>query len=181
MGKTASGAVWLNADLLSPYGYWQYWRNAEDADVERFLKLFTTLPLPEVEKLASLGGAEINEAKKVLATEATALLHGRAAAEEAAATARQTFEEGGAGGGLPSIDKPASELEAGIGVLQLFVEAGLAASNGEARRAVTNQSVSVNDIRVDDPRRTLTLADRGPDGVIKLSLGRKRHVLVRPV
>jgi tyrosyl-tRNA synthetase len=179
MGKTAAGAVWLNSDLLSAYDYWQYWRNTEDADVGRFLKLFTTLPLAEVGKLASLGGSEINEAKKVLATEATALLHGRAAAEEAAATAKRTFEEGGIGGGLPTIEKPRSALESGIGILQLFVEAGLCGSNGEARRAIANNSVSINDIRVNDPKRCVTLADCNADGVIKLSLGKKRHVLVK--
>ncbi|MGE0213201.1 MAG: tyrosine--tRNA ligase [Parvibaculaceae bacterium] len=181
MGKTAAGAVWLNADHLSPYDYWQYWRNTEDADVGRFLKLFTTLSLAEVARLAALGGAEINEAKKALATEATALLHGRAAAEEAAETARRTFEEGAAAGGLPTIEKPSSELKTGIGVLQLFVDAGLAASNGEARRAVSNNAVSVNDQRVSDPKQVLTLADANADGVIKLSLGKKRHVLVKAV
>ena len=181
MGKTASGAVWLNADQLSPYDYWQYWRNTEDADVERFLKLFTTLSLAEVARLAALGGAEINEAKKVLATEATALIHGRAAAEEAAETARRTFEEGAAAGGLPTVERPTADLEAGIGVLQLFVDAGLAASNGEARRAVSNNAVSVNDQRVGDPRQMVTLADANAEGVIKLSLGKKRHVLVKAV
>ena len=141
MGKTAAGAVWLNADQVSPYDYWQYWRNTEDADVARFLKLFTVLPLDEIERLAALKGAEINEAKKVLATEATALVHGQAAADEAAATARTTFEEGGLGASLPTVEVPRAELKAGIGVLAAFVKAGLAASNGEVRRAIANNAI----------------------------------------
>ena len=149
MGKTAAGAVWLNADLVSPYDYWQYWRNTEDADVTRFLKLFTVLPLDEIDRLAALKGAEINEAKKVLATEATALVHGRAAADEAAATARTTFEEGGLGTSLPTVEVTRAELKTGIGVLAAFVRAGLAASNGEVRRAIANSGVLVNDVRVD--------------------------------
>src|SRR5690606_29967956 len=134
MGKSLSGAVWLNPDMLSAYDFWQYWRNTEDADVERFLRLYTTLPLAEIARLAALGGAEINEAKKVLATEVTAMLHGRADAEAAAETARKTFEEGALAESLPTVELPAAEVEAGIGVLSLFVRAGLAASNGEARR-----------------------------------------------
>ena len=174
MGKTAAGAVWLNADMLSPYDYWQYWRNAEDADVERFLRLYTTLPMDEIRRLAALQGAEINEAKKVLANEATTLLHGAEAAWAAAETAQKTFEQGGAGENLPTIDgKP------GDGLLALFVAAGLAASNGEVRRAVTGNSVSVNDARVMDPAYTISEADFGTDGVIKLSLGKKKHALVR--
>ena len=133
MGKTAAGAVWLNADLLSPYDYWQYWRNAEDADVGRFLKLYTELPLAEVARLAALGGAEINEAKKVLANEATAMLHGRAAAEDAAETARRTFEEGESAEGLPRV---ALDLTSGVGLLAAIVAAGFASSNGEARRHI---------------------------------------------
>src|SRR5690606_20291896 len=136
MGKTAAGAVWLAADMTSPYDFWQYWRNTEDADVERFLKLYTTLPLEEVARLAALDGAEINEAKKVLATEVTAMLHGREAAQMAAETARKTFEEGALADTLPSIDVPAAELSAGIGVLALFVRAGLAGSNSEVRRQI---------------------------------------------
>src|SRR5581483_11686432 len=136
MGKTAAGAVWLNAEMVSPYQYWQYWRNTEDADVVRFLKLFTELPLDEIARLGALGGAEINEAKKVLANEATALLHGRAAAEESAEAARRTFEEGGAADALPTIEVAEAELAAGIGLLGLFVRAGLVASNGEARRQI---------------------------------------------
>jgi tyrosyl-tRNA synthetase len=174
MGKTAAGAVWLNADMLSPYDYWQYWRNAEDADVERFLKLYTTLPMDEIRRLAALQGAEINEAKKVLANEATTLLHGEEAARAAAETAQKTFEQGGVGEDLPTIDgKP------GDGLLALFVAAGLAASNGEVRRAVTGNSVSVNDAKVMDPAYTISEADFGTDGVIKLSLGKKKHALVR--
>jgi tyrosyl-tRNA synthetase len=174
MGKTAAGAVWLNADMLSPYDYWQYWRNAEDADVERFLKLYTTLPMDEIRRLAALQGAEINEAKKVLANEATTLLHGAEAARAAAETAQKTFEQGGVGEDLPTIDgKP------GDGLLALFVAAGLAASNGEVRRAVTGNSVSVNDAKVMDPAYTISEADFGTDGVIKLSLGKKKHALVR--
>jgi tyrosyl-tRNA synthetase len=181
MGKTAAGAVWLNADLVSPYEYWQYWRNTEDADVTRFLKLFTVLPLDEIDRLAALKGAEINEAKKVLATEATALVHGRAAADEASATARTTFEEGGLGASLPSVEVPSAELKGGIGVLAAFVRAGLAASNGEVRRAIANSGVLVNDARVDSDKMVLGEANLTKDGMIKLSLGRKRHVLLKPV
>jgi tyrosyl-tRNA synthetase len=179
MGKTASGAVWLNPDQLASYDYWQYWRNTEDADVERFLKLFTTLPLEEIARLERLGGAEINEAKKVLATEATALVHGREAALGAEATARRTFEEGTAGEGLPTIDKSRSDLANGLPLVNLIVEAGLAASNSEVRRAVANNAISINDSKVDDPHRIVTLADANAEGIIKLSLGRKRHALVR--
>ena len=174
MGKTAAGAVWLNADMLKPYDYWQYWRNAEDADVERFLKLYTTLPMDEIRRLAALKGAEINEAKKVLANEATTLLHGADAARTAAETAQTTFEQGGAGDDLPTIDgKP------GDGLLALFVAAGLAASNGEVRRAVQGNSVAVNDAKVTDPAYTISDSDFGADGLIKLSLGKKKHALVR--
>jgi tyrosyl-tRNA synthetase len=181
MGKTAAGAVWLNADQVSPYEYWQYWRNTEDADVGRFLKLFTTLPLAEIERLAALKDAEINDAKKVLATEATALVHGRQAAEEAAATARTTFEEGGLGANLPSVDVPRADIQSGIGVLSAFVKAGLAASNGEVRRAIANNAILVNDKRVTSDKATISEADVTPEGVVKLSLGRKRHVLLKPV
>jgi tyrosyl-tRNA synthetase len=181
MGKTAAGAVWLNADLVSPYDYWQYWRNTEDADVERFLKLFTVLPLDEIERLAALRGQDINEAKKVLATEATALVHGRAAAEEAAATARTTFEEGGLGANLPTVEVPRGEVSSGLGVLAAFVKAGLAASNGEVRRAIANNAILVNDVRVTSDKAVICEADVTPEGVVKLSLGRKRHVLLKPV
>jgi len=182
MGKTAAGAVWLNADMLPVYDYWQFWRNTEDGDVERFLKLFTTLPLPEIAKLAALKGQEINEAKKVLATEATALLHGRSAAEQAAETARRTFEEGTVAESLPTIEVPRAELEAGLGVLSVFSEkTGLVASNGEARRQIKGGGLKVNDAAVTDEKMTLTPKHLTPEGVIKLSLGRKKHVLIKPV
>jgi tyrosyl-tRNA synthetase len=180
MGKTASGAVWLNADMKSPYEYWQFWRNTDDADVARFLKLFTTLPLDEIERLAALQGAEINEAKKALADAATALLHGAEAAGVAAATARQTFEEGAIAENLPTIEISRAELEAGIGVLALFVKAGLVASNGEARRQIKGGGLRVNDVAVSDEKLTLSLKDLTPEAVIKLSLGKKRHVLLKP-
>ncbi len=180
MGKTAGGAIWLDADMLSPYAYWQYWRNVEDADVGRFLRLFTTLPLDEVTRLEALQGAEINEAKKVLATEATAMVHGREAAERAAETARKTFEEGRLGEALPSVDVPRAELEEGLGLLRAMVLAGLAGSNGEARRAVRGGAVRVNDERVTDERMTLTTAHLNEEGVIKLSFGKKRHALLKP-
>ncbi len=180
MGKTANGAVWLNGDIFSPYEFWQYWRNTEDADVERFLKIFTRLPLDEIARLASLGGSEINEAKKILATEATAIVHGREAADEAAETARKTFEEGQTSDNLPTIEIPAAELEAGIGVLGAFVKAGLAASNSDVRRQVSSGGVKVNDEAVSDERAKLS-PDNLVGGVIKLSLGKKKHVLIRPV
>ncbi len=179
MGKTASGAVWLNADLMSAYEFWQFWRNTEDADVERFLKLYTTLPLPEIAKLAALGGAEINEAKKVLATEVTAMLHGRAAAEAASETARKTFEEGSLASDLPSIALPRAEFDEGLGVLTAFVRAGLVPSTGEARRQVKAGGLRVNDMLVSDERATLSPSDL-VDGAIKLSFGKKKHVLLRP-
>jgi tyrosyl-tRNA synthetase len=181
MGKSLSGAVWLNADMLGPYEFWQYWRNTEDADVTRFLKLYTTLPLDEIARLAALGGSEINEVKKVLATEITAMLHGRDAAEQAAETARRTFEEGAADANLPTVELPASELETGIGVLALYVRAGLAASNGEARRHVQGGAVRVNDAPVTDDKTSIGTSDVTGDGIIKLSLGKKKHILVRPV
>jgi tyrosyl-tRNA synthetase len=181
MGKTAAGAVWLDAEQVSPYAYWQYWRNTEDADVGRFLKLFTTLPLDQIERLAALKGEEINETKKALATEATALLHGRAAAEQAAASARATFEEGGLGASLPTVEVTRAELTAGIGVLAAFVRAGLAKSNGEVRRAIANNAVMINDTRVASDKTVIGEADMTADGAVKLSLGRKRHVLLKPV
>ncbi|WP_448952871.1 tyrosine--tRNA ligase [Labrys neptuniae] len=179
MGKTAAGAVWLNEDLLSAYDYWQYWRNTEDADVERFLKLFTTLPLDEIARLAALGGSEINEAKKRLATEATALVHGRDKAEAAEETARKTFEEGTLAGDLPSFEL--AGLSEGVGVLTAFVQAGLVPSTSEARRQVASGGLRVNDVVVSDPKAVLTSSDVTADGVIKLSMGKKRHVLARPV
>ncbi len=179
MGKTAAGAVWLNADLVSPYQYWQFWRNTEDGDVVRFLKLFTELPLDEIARLGALAGSDINEAKKVLATEATTLLHGRAAADEAAEAARRTFEEGTVADALPTIAVPAAELAAGVPVIGLFVRAGLVASNGEARRQIRGGGLRVNDVAVGDERATVTAADLAA-GAVKLSLGRKKHVLVKP-
>ncbi|WP_226581796.1 tyrosine--tRNA ligase [Acuticoccus sediminis] len=180
MGKTAGGAVWLNADMLSPYDYWQFWRNTGDADVERFLKLFTTLPLGEIARLAALQGSEINDAKKTLANEATAMVHGREAAEAAAETAATTFEAGGIAEGLPTIDVPRAELAEGVGVLAAFVRAGLAGSNSEARRAIQGGGARVNDDKLTDDKRVLGEADVA-EGVIKLSLGRKKHALLRPV
>jgi len=180
MGKTAAGAVWLNEEQLSTYDYWQFWRNTEDGDVGRFLKLFTTLPLAEIDRLASLQGAEINEAKKVLATEATALMHGRDKAEAAAETARTTFEQGALASGLPTIDIAVAELAGGIGVLAAFVRAGLVKSNGEARRQIQGGGLRINDQVVVDEKKQLTPADLTGEGAIKLSLGKKRHVLLRP-
>jgi tyrosyl-tRNA synthetase len=180
MGKTASGAVWLNADMKSPYEYWQFWRNTDDADVVRFLKLFTTLPLDEVERLSKLRGAEINEAKKALADSATALLHGAGAARVAGETARQTFEEGAIAENLPKIEIPRGELEAGLGVLTAFVKAGLVTSNGEARRQIKGGGLRINDVTAEDDKMILKISDLTPEGVIKLSVGRKRHVLLKP-
>jgi tyrosyl-tRNA synthetase len=181
MGKTAQGAVWLNAERLSPYDYWQFWRNTEDADVGRFLRLFTDLPLSEIKRLEALQGNEINEAKKVLATEATALCHGREAAEAAAETARRVFAEGGIGGDLPTIEMPRGEIEAGQPVIGCLHRAGFAASLSEARRLVRGGGVRINDAVINDETRQLTLGDLNADGVIKLSAGRKRHALIRTV
>jgi tyrosyl-tRNA synthetase len=180
MGKTASGAVWLNADMLSAYDYWQFWRNTEDADVGRFLKLFTFLPMAEIARLASLGGAEINEAKKVLATEATALMHGREAAQAAAETARQAFELGQTAATLPSVDLAQAEFDAGLGILTAFVKAGLVNSTGEARRQAEGGGLRLNDDPVKDVRVQLSASDF-IDGVAKLSLGKKKHILLRIV
>jgi tyrosyl-tRNA synthetase len=180
MGKTAQGAVWLTADRLSPYDYWQFWRNTEDDDVGRFLRLFTDLPLSEIARLAALQDAEVNEAKKILATEATALLHGREAAAEAAETARRAFEAGEAVDTLPGVAVARAELEAGIPAFRLFAMAGLAASNGEARRLIRGGGARINDSPVKDEGQTVTALDLH-DGVIKLSAGRKQHRLVRAV
>jgi tyrosyl-tRNA synthetase len=180
MGKTAAGAVWLDEKLLPPFEYWQFWRNTEDRDVGRFLRLFTELPLGEIARLESLEGAEINEAKKVLANEATALVHGREAAERAAEAARQTFEQGAVAHDLPTVTMAAAELSAGLGVLSAFVKAGLASSTGDARRQIKGGGLKVNDKTVTDERATLSQADLSDAGAIKLSLGRKRHVLLRP-
>lgn len=181
MGKTADGAVWLNEDMLPVYDYWQFWRNTEDADVVKFLKLFTELPLDEIDRLGALEGSEINEAKKVLATEATAMLHGRNAAEKAEETARITFEQGNLATDLPSIEVPSADLEAGLGLLAAMVQAGLAGSNGEARRHIKGGAVKVNDTPTQNERSSLTLQNVSEDGVIKLSFGKKKHVLIKPV
>ncbi len=179
MGKTASGAVWLKADMLSPYGYWQFWRNAEDADVGRFLRLFTLLPTGEIARLEALGGADINEAKKRLATEATALMHGREAAEAAAETARLTFERGEVADDLPSVSIPMAEFAAGLGVLSAFTRSGLVASNGEARRQIKGGGLKVNGDAVASDTAVLGPRDIVA-GAVKLSLGRKKHVLLKP-
>ena len=181
MGKTETGAVWLNADMMSPYDYWQFWRNCEDGDVGRLLKLFTELPLAEIERLTALKGQELNEAKKILATEAAALLHGREAAERAAETARRTFEEKAVADTLPTVEIPRARLEAGLSVLAGFVEAGLVSSNSEARRQIKGGGIKVNDVAVTDEKRKLTVRDLSQQGVIKLSLGKKRHVLLKPI
>jgi tyrosyl-tRNA synthetase len=181
MGKTETGAVWLNADAMSPYDYWQFWRNCEDADVGRLLKLFTELPLDEIGRLALLKGQELNEAKKVLATEATALLHGRAAAEQAAETARRTFEEGALAETLPTVEIPSGKFEPALSVLDAALHVGLVSSKSEARRQIKGGGLRVNDVAVADDKMVLTPRDLTPEGVIKLSLGRKRHVLLRPV
>jgi tyrosyl-tRNA synthetase len=181
MGKTAAGAVWLNPDMLSPYDYWQYWRNTEDGDVGRFLKLFTELPLDEIARLQRLKGAELNEAKKILASETTALLHGRDTADRAAETARATFEEGIIASSLPTFEIPREELTAGVGMLTVTALVGFVVSTSEARRQIKGGGLKINDETVTDERRLLTLADLTQEGVIKLSAGKKRHVLIRPV
>ena len=181
MGKTETGAVWLNPEMMTPYDYWQFWRNCEDGDVGRLLRLFTELPLDEIARLTALKGHELNEAKKVLATEATRLLHGAEAAELAAETARRTFEEGALAETLPTVEISRARLEAGLGVLTANVEAGLVSSNGEARRQIKGGGLKVNDVTVADEKMVLTHRDLTPQGVIKLSLGKKRHVLLKPV
>ena len=179
MGKTAAGAVWLSEELLSVYDYWQYWRNVEDDDIGRFMKLFTTLPLDEIAKFEALEGAELNEAKKILATEATAMVHGRDKAEAAQETARRTFEEGVAADTLPTLNVDRTELENGIGLLNLVVRTGLAASNGEARRHVKGGAIKINDMQVLDERSNVNTNQLNEDGAIKLSLGKKKHYLVK--
>jgi tyrosyl-tRNA synthetase len=181
MGKTAAGAVWLNAEQVSPYEFWQYWRNSEDADVERFLRLFTDLPLAEIEKLGQLQGADLNEAKVVLANEATRLCHGAEAAVSAAETARKTFADGTAGDDLPAINVEKDELVTGIPAFEIFRLAGLAASNGEARRLIKGGGGRLNNAVITDETRPITAADADSNGVIKLSAGKKRHALVRGV
>jgi tyrosyl-tRNA synthetase len=179
MGKTAAGAVWLSEKRLSHYDYWQFWRNTDDGDVGRFLRLFTELPLDEVARLEALTGAEINEAKKVLAFEATKLCRGEAAAIEAAETARQTFEEGISAEGLPTIEVSKSELSAGVPVFELMRRAGLAKSNGEARRLIKGGGARINDVAVQDEMQTVRLDDLDAEGCLKLSAGKKRHALVK--
>ena len=181
MGKTASGAIWLNADMLSPYDYWQYWRNVADADVGRFMRLFTEMPLDEIARLEALEGAELNEAKKILATEVTAMAHGRAAAEQAAETARSTFEAGQTAEGLPTVEVPRADVEAGIGLLDAFVRAGLAASKGEVRRLIRGGGARVNDALVSDEAGAIGAGDLDAEGRIKLSSGKKRHALLKAV
>lgn len=175
MGKTAAGAVWLNPDMCSPYDYWQFWRNTEDGDVGRFLRLFTELPETEITRLEKLEGAELNEAKKILANEASALLHGREAAQKAGDTARRAFEEGASAEGLPTITAKLPD-----GILNLAVAAGLAASNSEARKLITNNGLKLNDAAVSDPKMTVDTSALNSDGVLKLSSGKKKHVLVKP-
>ena len=181
MGKTADGAVWLNADQLSPYDYWQYWRNSEDADVGKFLRLFTELSISEIEKLESLEGAEINDAKKILADAITTLCHGSDAANNARETAETTFEQGGQGKDLPRIEVPTASLNDGIGILSLFAQAGLGSSNSEVRRLIRGGGAKINDVAVSDENLVLTTSDLNADGVIKLSAGKKRHALVQPI
>ena len=178
MGKTADGAVWLNEDMLSPYDYWQFWRNAEDADVGRFLRLFTTLPLGEVEKLEALDGAEINEAKKTLAFEATKMLHGKAAAEQAAATAKSTFEQGTISENLPTFPVTGDQVSGGLPIITALTLSGLAASNGEARRHIKGNAIKLNDERVETDSQTITNNDFNEDGIAKISFGKKRHILL---
>ncbi|MEO0385400.1 MAG: tyrosine--tRNA ligase [Pseudomonadota bacterium] len=180
MGKTEAGAVWLNADMRSPYDYWQFWRNAEDADVGRFLKLFTTLPMDEIARLEALEGAEINEAKKALANAATTLLHGADEAAKAADAAEKVFEQGALSADMPTVEIASARLDEGLGVLAAYVEAGLAGSNGEVRRHIKGGSVRINDEQSPDERRVLSASDVR-DGAIKLSLGKKKHVLLKPV
>ena len=181
MGKTAQGAVWLNPERLPVFDYWQFWRNTEYADVGRFLRLFTDLPLAEIARLEALGGDEINAAKKILATEATALAHGRPAAETAAETARRVFEEGGAGGDLPVVAVARAALAVGIPAFECFVKAGLAASNGEARRLIKGGGARINDRPVTAEMQPVSIAELDADGVIKLSAGRKRYALLKAV
>jgi len=189
MGKSIGGAVWLNAERLSPYEYWQYWRDCEDADIGRFLKLFTELPLDEIARLEKLRDGEINEAKKVLATEATALCHGRAAASGAATTSQAVFgtmtfsnvsqSSDTGGGGLPQIAVAPDALAHGVPAFELFVQAGLAASNGEARRLIKGGGARLNDAVIASETQSVSLGDLDAAGQLKLSAGRKRHVLVR--
>jgi tyrosyl-tRNA synthetase len=180
MGKTAQGAVWLSPERLSPYEYWQYWRDTADADVDRFLRMFTDLPLEEIARLARLRGAELNAAKITLASEATALAHGREAAEAAAESARQTFGEGGAGEDLPRIEVASADLARGVAAVDLLHRSGLAASKGAARRLIKGGGARINGVALADDSAVLTLSDVTPQGYIKLSAGKKKHALIRP-
>ena len=180
MGKTAGGAVWLNAERVSAYDYSQFWRNTADADVGRFLRLFTTLPEDEITRLEALQDAEVNEAKKILAHECTALCHGADAAAAADETARATFEDGGLGHDLPRIVVPRAELEAGIPAFELLQRAGLAGSKGDARRLIRGGGGRLNDRAFANEMQTVSLADLTAEGVIKLSSGKKKHVIVEP-
>ena len=181
MGKSAQGAVWLNEDMLPAYDYWQFWRNCEDADVGRFLRLYTELPLDEIARLEALQGAELNEAKKILATEATALCRGREAAEAAADTAKKAFEQGSFGGALPVVTVARDRLNDGIAAFALVQEAGFAKSGGEARRHIRGNAIKLNDAAVTDENRKITAADLGADGQLRLSFGKKQHVLIEAV
>ena len=179
MGKTAAGAVWLNSDMLSPYSYWQYWRNTEDKDVSKFLRLFTDLPIKDIVKLEALEGSELNDAKKTLADTVTALCHGKAVAKKSRMTAQQTFEQGAKANGLPTIDLPSTELDAGIIIFDLFCRAGLSNSNGEVRRLIRGGGARLNDNIISDETLMVSATDADPSGLIKLSAGKKRHVLIR--
>ncbi len=182
MGKTANGAVWLNADMLSPYEFWQYWRNTEDADVERFLKLYTTMPMDEVARLAALGGSEINEAKKVLATAITALLHGQQAADDAAETARKTFEEGGTSEGLPTVTMEKGEWRKGRSALQILMSSGLFSSMSDVRRKISEGATFINEIKVTDPKRIFYYRESESETEsFRVRLGKKKNVLVKPI
>ena len=181
MGKTADGAVWLNAGRVSPWDYWQYWRNTADADVGRFLKLFTELPLAEIARLESRKGAEVNDAKKILATEATRMAHGDAAAKEAEETAKKTFEQGGASENLPTVDVARAELEQGVSLVDLLERSGLAASRGKARQVIEQGGARVNDVVVTDIAARVRASDLSTNGTVKLSSGRKNHALVKAV
>ncbi|HEY6336484.1 MAG TPA: tyrosine--tRNA ligase [Alphaproteobacteria bacterium] len=181
MGKTASGAVWLNGEMLLPYDYWQFWRNTHDADVGRFLRLFTDLPLDEIAHLEAMTGSGINDAKIVLANEATELCHGRPAAQAAAETARRTFVEGATGEELPTVEVRRAELETGSALIDFLNTSGLASSNSDARRKIRERAIRVNDAVVSDEKRVLTASDINADGIIKLSHGRKKHAIVKVV
>jgi len=179
MGKTVNGAVWLNADMLSPYDYYQFWRNVDDADVSTLLRRFTVLPMDEIKKLEALKGQDINEAKKILAFEATKLCHGEKAALEAQGTAQKVFEQGGVGDDLPSINIDSARLKTGINIVDLLVEAGLAASKGEAKRLIEGGGAKLNDNKIENTDQKVSDAEMTGEGYIKLSAGKKKHALVK--